>query len=89
MIITIFSIILFFSSQNMDVVDKLQEKFLGVETLKADFLQSTSSGTSISGKFYFKKKNKHRIELDNNIIISDGKTIWNNNLERKKVVILI
>ena len=87
MIITIFSLILLFYIEDGSTVSNLQDKFSSINTLKADFSQSANSGGSINGKFLFKKENNYRINLRNNIIISDGTTIWNKDLERKKVVI--
>jgi outer membrane lipoprotein-sorting protein len=66
---------------------KLQEKFESINYLQSDFKQSSNDGKSISGKFYFSKTNNYRIELSNNIIISDGKSIWNEDLGRKKVIV--
>lgn len=68
-------------------VSKLQSKFESIKYLQADFSQSSNEGKTISGKFYFSKSNNYRIELGNNIIISDGKHIWNEDTKRKKVVI--
>ena len=87
MIGLLFSMILLLFVQDGSVVSKLQDKFLSINTLQADFTQSSSSGTSIKGKFLFKKENNYRIILASNIIISDGETIWNKDIERKKVVI--
>lgn len=68
------------------VISEIQNKFESIKYLHADFKQSTNAN-AISGKFYFAKENNYRIELNNNIIISDGETIWNEDTKRKKVVI--
>lgn len=83
-----FIVILFtFSSLfGQDVVKKLQNKFNNIHTLQAKFIQATA-GTSLSGKFSFRKENNYRIEFLNNIIISDGKNIYNIDKKRKRVVI--
>lgn len=78
--------ILVFSNSG-ETISKLQNKFESIKYLQADFKQSSNEGNSISGKFYFLKKNNYRIELGNNIIISDGQSIWNEDIKRKKVVI--
>jgi outer membrane lipoprotein-sorting protein len=87
MIITILSLILLLYSEDGSIVSKLQDKFLTINTLQADFSQSSNSAGSIKGEFLFKKENNYRITLRKNIIISDGTTIWNKDIERKKVVI--
>lgn len=80
-----FFVLLF--NNNDGTVSKLQSKFESIKYLQADFSQSSNEGKTISGKFYFSKKNSYRIELGSNIIISDGKSIWNEDTKRKKVVI--
>jgi outer membrane lipoprotein-sorting protein len=77
----------FLFGANNDIVTKLQEKFEKIQYMKADFSQISESKNSISGKFYYAKENKYRIELPNNIIISDGQSIWNNDIKRNKVII--
>ena len=80
-----FSLLLIGNSDG--TITKLQNKFESIKYLQADFKQSSKEGKSISGKFYFSKKNNYRIELGNNVIISDGESIWNEDSKRKKVVI--
>ena len=79
--------VFFYQTEKLDLVEKLQNKFASIEFLSADFSQNYNSESSLKGKFYFKKKNNYRIELPNNIIISDGTTIWNNDTKRERVVI--
>lgn len=75
----------FFQSES--TINKLQNKFESVNYLQADFKQGSNSKNSLNGKFYFTQKEKYRIELNNNIIISDGKSIWNQDIKRNKVII--
>lgn len=79
--------LLIFFSPNNSTVEKLQETFDQIKYLQADFSQVSESYNAISGKFYFAKENKYRIELPHNIIISDGQSIWNHDISRKKVII--
>ncbi len=69
------------------LVEKLQHKFNEVDNLYSDFQQQANNGNFILGKFYFAKENKYRIELPKNIIISDGKSIKNKDLKRKKIIL--
>ncbi|MBK7104109.1 MAG: outer membrane lipoprotein carrier protein LolA [Ignavibacteriae bacterium] len=66
---------------------KIQQKFENTNNLKADFVQSANNVNVMNGKFYFSQKNNYRIELEKNTIISDGKTIWNVENSKKKVII--
>ena len=79
--------LLLFTMPNDNIVNKLQETFDNISYMQADFSQISESNNSISGKFYFAKENKYRIELPNNIIISDGQSIWNHDIKTKKVII--
>lgn len=87
MINFIFALMIILPSNADSTILKLQEKFESINYLQSDFKQSANDGKSISGKFYFSKTNNYRIELSNNIIISDGKSIWNEDKGRKKVVV--
>jgi outer membrane lipoprotein-sorting protein len=69
------------------LVEKIQIRFESINTLKAEFRQSANSAYLLQGRFYFKKQNNYRIELDDNTIISDGESIWNIDLKRNKVII--
>ncbi|MCW8849882.1 MAG: outer membrane lipoprotein carrier protein LolA [Melioribacteraceae bacterium] len=87
MINFILGLIIIIASSTDNTIIKLQEKFESINYLQSNFEQSSNDGKSISGKFYFSKTNNYRIELSNNIIISDGKSIWNQDIARKKVVV--
>ena len=65
----------------------LQDKFKEVKDLSAEFKQSTNGKVVISGKFFFKKEDKLRIEFKNSILVSDGSTNWNYNQKENKVII--
>ena len=68
-------------------IGKLQQKYEQINNLTAEFAQESANTNSIIGTFYFSKKNNYRIDLPNNIIISNGSTIWNQDIKRKKVII--
>lgn len=76
------------SSQNKsDLLEKLQNKFDSVSDFSANFEQSVNGNVNLSGKIYFKKENKLRLEIKNAIIVSDGDTNWNYNKLQNKVII--
>jgi len=77
-----------FAQNNADVLLKeLQSKFNSLENLSADFTQTTNGKKYLSGKIYYQKGNKLRIETKRLIIVSDGKTSWNYNKKENKVII--
>jgi len=90
-VIFIFTVNLFAQDADKEIA-KLQKKFETINNFTADFSQKTlgennKSGFSLKGKFTFQKENNFRIEFARQIIISDGKTIWNYNRGMKRVVI--
>ena len=74
------------------VIKKLQNRFNSISDFTANFSQNyfNTQGQDqgkTSGKFSYKKKNKFIVELKNQLIISDGQTIWNNDKRFNRVVI--
>jgi len=66
---------------------KLQGKFDKINSLSSDFNQYSGGKLNLSGKFFYQKNNKTRLEINNIFIISDGKTTYNYNKKDKKVII--
>lgn len=64
------------------ILKDIQKRFGKIQDLSADVIQN-----STKSKFFYQKENKYRIETTNNIIISDGNSIWNYNKKNNKVVI--
>ncbi|HVO74148.1 MAG TPA: outer membrane lipoprotein carrier protein LolA [Ignavibacteriaceae bacterium] len=78
----------FGNAQNAgEVLKSVQQKFNGINDLSADFTRYSGGSNEYSGKFFYKKDNKIRLELKNSIIISDGETNWNYSKKGNKVVI--
>jgi chaperone LolA len=69
------------------LVKSLQNKFNSISDLSADFRQISNGKVTLSGKFFYGKGNKLRLELKNLTIVSDGKTSWSYNKNAKKVII--
>ena len=65
----------------------LQDKFKSIENISAGFVQAENGRVTLSGKFYYEKGNKMRLELKNLLIITDGETSWNYNKRENKVII--
>ena len=73
--------------QEVSSIQKVQSKFNSLNNFQSDFVQMSNNKVGLKGKFYFSKENNYRIELQNNIIISNGTTIWNFDKKRNRVVI--
>jgi len=75
-----------------ELIKKVQNKFESISDLSADFTQTSiipgsKSSVKNTGKLFYQKENKYRIEFKSVEIISDGSTIWNHNKKAKKVII--
>jgi len=65
----------------------LQNKFETINELIVDIVQKSGGKEILSGKLSYKKENRFHLELKNNLIVSDGSTIWNYNKKENKVII--
>jgi len=89
----LFLFVNFTSAQSgKETLKKIQTKFKSINNFSADFSQTISDpegkqGGKLSGKFYYKRKNKFIVETKNQSIISDGITVWNYNSRQKRVII--
>lgn len=65
----------------------LQDKFEKINDLTVNIVQKSGGAVVLSGELSFKKENKFHLDLKNNLIISDGNSIWNFNKKENKVII--
>jgi len=79
--------------QDVDkLLNDIQTKFQSIHDLEADFSQTAMHDTETkafesSGKFYYKKVNKFRVELGSQTIVSDDKSLWNYNESQNRVIV--
>lgn len=83
---------LLYSQTAKEQLTGLQNKYKAVKTITADFRQVTKSDAveneyKSEGKLFFKKEDKFRLELKDQVLVTDGKTVWNHNTKAKKVII--
>jgi outer membrane lipoprotein-sorting protein len=83
-LITVISFVVLSSTSS---IEKVQTKFNNLNNFQSDFTQMANDKIGLKGKFYFSKENNYRIELQNNIIIADGMTIWNYDKKRNRVIV--
>ncbi len=74
------------------IISEVQKRYSQIIDFKAELTQSiTSSLTNepqtVKAVFYFKKVNQFRLELKNQILVSNGKITWNYTKPAKRVVI--
>ena len=70
------------------LIHKFNQTFNKTKTLRADFVESHSSGAKVDGKFYLKRKNKMRINYNEPIrdfIVSDGRLVfyWDDKMKQQ------
>jgi len=75
-----------------EIIENVQSKYDDISDVVLTFDQTTRFKVSkveqsLSGKLYFKKKNKYRIETEQRTIVTDGKTSWSYNPLSNQVVI--
>ena len=75
-----------------DVLSRLQERYKSVNDASVTFSQHvlfgvTKSENSFRGTFVMKKGNKYRIELEEQTVVTDGKSLWSYSKENNQVII--
>jgi chaperone LolA len=70
-----------FAQSGKEIIESLRKKYASIDDAVVKFEQTVKYGVSkfeqsFSGTFYFKKKNKYRIETEQRIVVTDGVTSW-------------
>jgi len=86
-LLLLFTAGLSFDDVGEKLLKNLQDRFDNVNDISAEFKQSTNGKAIVSGKFFFKKEDKLRIEFKNSTLVSDGLTNWSFNQKEHKVII--
>lgn len=74
------------------VLKKMQSKIKSADGFSSEFVQSFvneqgKTTQNLKGKFVYANDDKFVVDLKNQKIVSDGKTVWNYNKIQKKVII--
>lgn len=75
-----------------DIIKKVQKKYDKIENFKATFekvdtFHLTGTQSKTKGMLYVKNGKKYRFETEDQLIISDGKTVWTYNRINNQVLI--
>ena len=75
-----------------ELLEKVRQKYESVTDAQLKFSQRVVFGVSkieqkIGGTLYVKKKNKYRMELGEQTIVTDGKTVWSYSAPNNQVLI--
>jgi len=81
------SITIYSQNDPKELLESVRSKFNSFEDMGADFKQSSNNKVNLKGRVNYAKGNKFRVDLQNSIIISDGKTVWNYNKAKNQVII--
>jgi chaperone LolA len=86
------TILLFAAITAKDVIEKVQDKYGDMSDAVVTFSQKVRFKVSkmeqqTTGTLFFKKQRKYRIETEQRIIVTDGKTSWSYNAQNKQLMI--
>ena len=75
-----------------DIISKVQKKYDSIRDVSVVFVQDVQFGVtkaeqSFSGKLLMKKGNKYRIEMEQQTIVTDGKSVWSLNKVNNQLLI--
>ena len=75
-----------------ELLDRVRQKYDSVTDAQLKFSQRVVFGASrieqkTSGTLFLKKKNKYRMELGSQTIVTDGKTVWSFSVPNNQVLI--
>lgn len=80
-----------FAQDAQEIIQKVQNKYSGIQDAKATFSMSdkVSKGKSIntSGTLWIQKENKYKIKTSSFTLVTDGSTTWSYTPSKKQVVI--
>src|SRR5690242_20263554 len=76
----------------MSLLKQMEKKYDAIKDATVMFKQDVSYGVtkseqSFKGKLFMKKGNKYRIELEDQMIVTDGKSVWSWTKSNHQVVI--
>jgi chaperone LolA len=78
----------FYAQSNpVELLKSVQDNFKKIKDLTVGITQTVNSENAMSGRLMFKQPDSYRLELANQIIITDGKTFWNYNKRQKKLIV--
>ena len=74
------------------IVAKIRQTYEKLESLRGEFEQQytwslAGETQTLNGTLYLKKGDRYRVETPNQMIITDGKTVWTYALDKKQVMV--
>lgn len=90
--VLLFTVSISHADEANDIIKKVKAKYDNLNSLKADFEQIfrwelAGETQEVSGKIYLKSGNKYRIETEDQVIVTNGKTVWTYSETNNQVII--
>ena len=75
-----------------DILEKVRKKYDSIQDAELRFSQHVKFSMGrieqdVQGKLFIKKENKYRVELEDQTIVTDGKTVWSYSARNQQVLI--
>ncbi len=75
-----------------DLLERLQDRYRSVKDASVTFTQHvvfgvTKAENSFRGSFVMKRGNKYRLELEDQTVVTDGKTLWSYSKSNNQVIV--
>jgi chaperone LolA len=75
-----------------EIIEKVNDKYKKMDSLKAEFEQTytwdlAGETQTVSGTLYLTESNKYRIETNEQLVVTDGETVWSYSNSDKHVII--
>lgn len=81
-----------FAQDVEEIIEEMQERYTDMEDMSATFkkvdrFKLTGSVSETKGKIYIKEGEKYRFESEDQVIVTDGKSVWSYNAITNKLII--
>jgi len=81
-----------FADSASEIIEKIQEKYEELKNLSAEFVQTdqfrlTGAKNETVGRIFIKNGVQYRLETEDQIIVTDGKSVWNYSVFNNQVLI--
>jgi len=81
-----------FAQDGSDIIEEVQDLYEDIEYFSAEFIQKeqfklTGSENETTGKIYIKNGTKYRLETEDHVVVTDGKSVWSYSPHNNRVII--
>ncbi|MCH9006753.1 outer membrane lipoprotein carrier protein LolA [candidate division KSB1 bacterium] len=81
-----------FTKKGKDIIKEVKKKYDGLTSLQADFVQTfkwelVGEMQSVKGTIYLMAGNHYRIETEDQVVVTDGATVWTYSKRNQQVIV--